>query len=95
MAPVSDADALADRVLGQALGVFRPGDRLVVEEEAEAVVDALVEDAAQPLLALDEEDVLGPGALGAQGRGQAGRPAADDHDVARFDSVHVQPLIRP
>ena len=38
---------LADDVLGQPLGVLGPADRLLVEEEAEAVVDALVEDAAR------------------------------------------------
>ncbi len=96
--PRLEADALAAGVLGQALGVLGAGDGLVVEEKAEAVVDALVKDAAEPPVALDDQDVLRPGPPGAQGRGQAGGAAADDDDVMkRFvgHAGHAQLLILP
>ena len=74
MAPVSIRMRLADDVLGQPLGVLGPADRLLVEEEAEAVVDALVEDAAEGPVALEEQDVARPGPPGARGP-RPGRPA--------------------
>ena len=82
--PGSDGDALAADVLDQTLGVFGAGDRLLVEEKPEAVVDALVEDAAEGAVPLDEQDVRRAGPPGAQRRGQAGRSAADDDDVPAF-----------
>jgi hypothetical protein len=59
-------------------------------------MDALVEDAAESFLALEENDASRAGPPGAQGRGQPGRPAADDGHVAGLDgSPHRQPFSRP
>ena len=83
--PGLDLDRLADDVLGEPLGVLGPADRLLIKEEPEAVVDALVEDAAEGPLALEEEDLPRARPPGAEGRGQPGRAAADDGDVAGLD----------
>jgi hypothetical protein len=83
--PGFDADALAPDILGQPLRVLWAADRLLIKKEAEAVVDALIEDAAGRPVAFDEEDVLGPRPPSAQGRGQPGRTAADDDDVMGLD----------
>ena len=52
-------DAVVDHLLQAALGVFRPGQLLAEMVQAEAVVDALPEDAAGFPLAVDEQDLLG------------------------------------
>ncbi len=94
--PGLDLDRLPDDVLGEAFSILGPADRLLIKEETEAVVDALVEDAAEGPLALDEKDLSRARPPGAEGRGQPGRPAADDGDIAGLDlDRHGQPFSLP
>ena len=52
--------------------------------QAEARVDALVEDASQLLVPLDDEDVLHALFPGGDGGGQARGPSADDGKLYLF-----------
>ncbi len=61
--------------------VLGAGELLLERVEAEAVVDALVEDAAEAVVALDHDDGVASGVAGGDGRGEAGGAAADDDDV--------------
>jgi hypothetical protein len=44
-------------------------------------MDALVQQPAEILVALEEQDVLHAALMRGYGRGHSGRPAADDHEV--------------
>jgi hypothetical protein len=92
-----EPDAGAVGVLGEALGVLRARDRLLVKEEAEAVVDALVEDAAGATVAFEDEDTGSAGAPGSDSGSEAGRAAADDDDVMALggEEADAQDLILP
>ena len=59
-------------------GVLRTGKLLLKAVEAEAVVDALVENAAQICVPLQQKDICHPRLPGGQSGGQARRAAADD-----------------
>ena len=62
-------------------GIFRAGQLLLKVVEAEAVVDTLIEDAAQFLVPLHDEDALHALFPGGAGRGQSGGAAADDDQI--------------
>jgi len=64
-----------------AVGVFRAGQLLVEDMQPETVVDALLQDAAQTHVALQDQEAAAAAVPGGDRRGQAGRPAADDHQV--------------
>ena len=81
-------------VVGQALkavGVLGAGQLLFERDKPEPVVDALVEDAAELLVALDDEDLAGAGRARGGGSGETrGASADDDHviiEVARHGSL--------
>jgi hypothetical protein len=74
-------DAALEHLLQEALGVLGPGELLLEVVQAEAVVDALLQDAAGLALAVDDQHVLGAGVAGADGGREPGGAAADDHDV--------------
>ena len=52
-----DLNALLLQSIDEALGIFHPGQFLAEEVQAEAVVNALLEDAPQEFVPLDDEDV--------------------------------------
>ena len=74
-------------LIDEALGIFRAGQLLLKGMEAEAVVDALVEDAAELRIALQNQDVLAARVVRGDRRGKARRAAADDEHVDLFHFV--------
>ena len=77
------------RLLPGAAGVFRAGEGFLVMDQAKAVMDALGQDAPQPVVPFQHQDGLCPGFPGALGSGQAPRPAADDdHIILLFGQLH-------
>ena len=62
-------------------GVFRPGQLLAEGVQAEAVVDALVQNAAQLHVALQNQNAAAPGVIRRDRGRQTGRAAADDDNV--------------
>ena len=62
-----------------ALRILGARELLIEGVEAEAVVDALVEDAAKPILALEDDDIFESRIIGRDGSSKAGRTAADDN----------------
>ena len=76
---VGDAlDAGLSDLVDEALRVLRAGEGLAKAREAEAVVNALAQDAAQQALALEDEDIIYALFLQAQGSRKARRAAAHD-----------------
>ncbi len=67
----------------EAARVFGAAQLLLEAVQAEAVVNALVQNAAKLLIALDDEDVFQAVLGGAHGRGQTGGAAADDNQIIR------------
>src|SRR5699024_6545042 len=65
-------------------GVLGAGQLLPEGVQAKAVVDALVQDAAQFAVPLQDQQVLHPVPARFDGGGQAGGPAADDDKVYVF-----------
>ena len=58
-------------------------------DQAKAVMDALGQDAPQPVVPFQHQDGLRPGFPGTLGGSQAPRPAADDdHIILCFDRLH-------
>ena len=74
-------DLIGQDLFDEPLGVLGAGQLLLEGVEAEAVVDALLEDAAQPLFTVQDQDVAGAGFIGADRRSQARRAAADDENI--------------
>ena len=62
-----------------ALRILGAGELLIERMETEPVMDALVEDAAEPVFALEDDDVFEPRIIDRDGRSKAGRTAADDN----------------
>jgi hypothetical protein len=62
-------------------GVFGAGELLLEVVEAKAVVNALVEDATQLLVPLDNDNFLGALFGGGAGGGKAGGASADDDNI--------------
>ena len=76
-------------------GVLRAGEGLPVPDEAEAVVDALVEDAPHLVLPLQHQDGGRPRLFGPLGGGQApGAAPDDDHVVIPFFHHFTLPVNR-
>ena len=74
-------DAQLLHPLDEAARVLGPGEALPEAREAEAVVDALAQDAAQRLLPLHDEDVPDPGLVQPYGGREPRRAPADDQNV--------------
>ena len=71
-------------------GVFRPGELLFEVVEPKTVVDALVENAAQLLVPLQNQHLPQPLVPGLPGGGQSGGPAANDNEF-----IHERSLLGP
>ena len=74
-------------LIDESLGIFRAGQLLLEGVESEAVVDALVEDAAELRIALQNQDVLAVRVVRGDRRSKARRAAADDEHVDLFHFV--------
>lgn len=74
-------------------GVFRPGKLLGKGVQAEARVDALVQNTAQLPVPLEDQQILHPGPPGGDGGGQARRASADNGKLYVFH--HASSLVRP
>ena len=61
--------------------VFGPGEFLLEAVEPETIVDALVEDAAELLVALEDEDAAQPRLIGGAGGGEPRGAASDDNQI--------------
>ena len=62
-----------------ALRILGAGELLIERMETEPVMDALVEDAAEPVFALEDDDIFESRIIGRDGSSKAGRTAADDN----------------
>ena len=71
-------------------GVLRSGELLVEVVEPKAIVDALVEDAAQLLVPLQNQYLPQPLVPGLPGGGQSGGAAANDDEF-----IHERSLLGP
>ena len=80
--PVWDLQRL--HLLDEAVGIFRAGQLLPERVQAEARVNALVQDAAELTVALEDQDILHARAPRGDGRGQPRRAAADDGQLYLF-----------
>ena len=79
-----DIDAQFTGAVDVPLGVFRAGQFLLEAVQAEAVMDALAQDAAGVVFALQDEQVIDAVLPGGDGGGQTRR--------ARADHQHIHPL---
>ena len=61
--------------------IFRPGELLAEAAQAETVVNALIQNAAELLLAFDDEHAFRARIVRRDRGRQTGRPAPDDYDV--------------
>ena len=61
-------DAEGFHLADEAFGVFRPGQLLLEDVQAEAVVDALLEDASQFPVPLEDQDAAGSALVRFDGR---------------------------
>ena len=77
-------DAQGVDLFNEPPGVFRAGEFLMEGVEAEAVVDALVQDAAQFPVPFQHEDVPQTRLVGGHGCRQPRRTAADDDQIGVF-----------
>lgn len=78
------------KFIDETAGVFRAGELFSIPYQAKAIVDALFEDTAQAGFPLDEKN-LGVVLVGSNGRGQPGRPSADDQNI---NGKHAFSLLR-
>ena len=80
---------------GKALSVFGAGQLLFKVMEAETVVDALVEDAAQFFIPLQNQHFFCAAGVAFVGGGQTGGASADDHQIIhyRFPPTLVSPVM--
>ena len=69
------------------MGIFRTGHGLSKAGQAEAVVDALIQNAAQPRLAFQNQNVPDAAFMESRSGSKAGRTAADDNYLS-FHRVH-------
>ena len=74
-------DIALENFVDKARGIFRAGQLFFKGVQAETVVDALIEDAAELSVALEDEDALAAGISGGRSCGKSGRTAADDDDI--------------
>ena len=74
-------DPQLDGFLNEPGGVLRPGELFLKGVQPEPTVDALVENPAQLRLPLQDQHVPGAALPGGNGRGQACRAPADNHNV--------------
>ena len=74
-------------LINESLGIFRAGQLLLEGVESEAVVDALVEDAAELRVPLQNQDVPAARVVRGDRRSKARRTAADDEHVDLFHFV--------
>ena len=72
-------------------GVFRTGQLLLKGVQAEAVVDALVQNAAQFVVPLQDQNVLNSCVPGSDSGSQTGGTAADDNEIV---FSHDSPSLR-
>ena len=72
---------------GVARGVLRPAQVLAEAVQAETAVDALGQNAADALGAVNKQNARGPGARRAQRRRHAGGPRANDQNVTAFHTA--------
>ncbi|MPM45862.1 hypothetical protein SDC9_92554 [bioreactor metagenome] len=75
----------------EALDILRPRERNAEALQPEAVVNALVEDAARFGIALQQEDVFKPEMRGFSSGGKPRGACADDHQIVVFQqfSAHL------
>ena len=85
------AARLGKQVL-EALRILGPRELLAEAMQAKAVVDALVEDAAQLLVALDDQHIAQALVPSGVCRGDACRAAADHHEVVNLVGHVYAPL---
>ena len=78
------------KFIDETAGVFRAGELISIPYQAKAFVDALFEDTAQAGFPLDEKN-LSAVLVGSNGRGQPGRPPADDQNI---NGKHAFSLLR-
>ena len=78
------------KFIDETAGVFRAGELFSIPYQAKAIVDALFEDTAQAGFPLDEKN-LSAVLVGSNGRGQPGRPPADDQNI---NGKHAFSLLR-
>ena len=74
-------------LIDESLGIYRAGQLLRKGVESEAVVDALVEDAAELRVPFQNQDVPAARVVRGNRRGKARRAAADDEHVDLFHFV--------
>ena len=74
-------DAALKHLVDEALGVLGAGQLLLEGVQAEAVVDALVQDAAQLVVALQDQDAPIPGVVCGNRCRKTGGAAADDNNI--------------
>ena len=84
--PVFDAQGL--QLADEALRVFGAGQFLLEDVQAEAVVDALHQDAPELAVPLEDQDVPGAALVGLDGGGQACWPTAHDDDLVCVHGRH-------
>ena len=78
------------RPVNVALGVFGAGQLLAKAVQTKAIVDALAQDAARLMLALQDEQIVNPVFFGRDGRREAGRARTDDEQIHLFyQFVHL------
>ena len=91
-----DFDVRALQTADEALYILRPGQFLAEEVQAKAVVDALLQNAAQRAVALEDDDLRLRRFLSRlQRRRQARGPAADDDYVKLPLHLHTSPRVLP
>ena len=81
-----DADGGAAKHFNEPPSVLRPGQLLLEVVQAEAVVDALVQNAAQLAVALQNQNIAQTCVIGRARRGKSGGAAADNGKLTGFHS---------